>query len=1145
VTTQTPPLSTTQLLSAQNQANNIANSIPSSALGGNEFVFFAAFDGTDNGANPPADGSGDSQTTAVKQLYDQVVSASGNVLHYDYEPGVGTPGSLPFSSAWDVTVTAQSVTNATNAYNAFAAQATVWLAAHPGGSLTSMITSFSRGGAAAAIFAQMLYEHGLVNTAKQVLIQPGTVGAVSAALIIDPVLTGVDGNVEFPPNVQNLTVVQAQNEYRSYFEAANYAGDNAAIFPVLGNHGDAGDLYDNGLGGIYLGAYTRFFQKAGLNIAPVPASRAYNGTGVVHSESLIFTTPLDFYEQTYTSLRINNPNYLTVPRQTVPYGTNGVPATVTGSSTSFTTNGGDIVIGGSGYRISINFTSFVLLPDSSASIGGIGDVITVNDGATLDFTSNVVTLNETIRLTQNSKVIIDAPLAFRGTIYGFVPSDTLDLAGIGTATGATLSASNELTIRESGGETVSLNLVPMLNFSGDSFLIAPDGSGGSDVVAESDSKTISFTGDDEVLLVVDPGNLSGTTSNFAQGDTIDLADVGTAVSATLGNNNVLTVTEASGKTLSLQLDPSQSYGNATFLVDPDGAGGTLVEIEAEAHYDITPVSAPGATTTVVYGINNAGEAVGYYQGSSGLHGFEVTGGNFSNVDNPNATSSSTKIAGINNTGELIGSYEGPVNSTNLIGVYGFVESAGTATNITVPGLRYAAPAGINDRGDIVGAGANQESQLTFGNFTSFIDIGGSFTLINAPNSSGTDASGINNVGQVVGTYQDGQGTSHGFLYQAGAFTTINAPGATSTRVFGINNTGEIVGLETDVSGTHVFVLSGTHYTITDIPQASNVVSLSINDAGQIGVFESEATGATTSVDKSFIATPAATVTQAVTPPPGNTALQYGQDAGDTFIFAGTAAGNAPTLQFLGTGGTGANNTTGALVVTGTPNAPAYGNITQAANANVVDSGGFQISNGTLLDSMAAGTTLSISNTGTIANSGTVDISSNGQGTFSVSAAINLSARGTNVLNLNGVAVTGAGVIDQQGENDATYVSSVAGTDFEISGGVLTLANPTGFNGTIGPISATAGAPSIGAFSQIDILNAINVAKGSFDTTTGMLSLLNASGTDIGNVHFAGVATGLRLTQEPARGSSSAYLAINDQGTSGNGAGGNIPLTFHT
>ena len=278
----------------------------------------------------------------------------------------------------------------------------------------------------------------------------------------------------------------------------------------------------------------------------------------------------------------------------------------------------------------------------------------------------------------------------------------------------------------------------------------------------------------------------------------------------------------------------------------------------------------------------------------------------------------------------------------------------------------------------------------------------------------------------------------------------------------------------------------------------------------------------------------------------NTSLTLGQDTDDLFIFAGTSLGNSPTLQFLGTGGTGSNNTTGAFILNGTAasNAPAFGNIIQNANANVVDSGGFQITDGTLSDTMASGTTLAIGNTSTLANGGTLSISSGGKGTFSVNGTINLSALGTNVLNLKDVNVTGSGVINQQGENDTTYVSSVTGTDFQINSGVLALENPTGFNGTIGPVSASAGAAAMGVLGQLDIMNAMSVAAGSFDTTTGVLSLLNSAGSDLGNIHFAGVATGLHLTQEPARGSSSAYLAINDQGTSGNGAGGNIPLTFH-
>jgi multidrug efflux pump subunit AcrA (membrane-fusion protein) len=55
-----------------------------------------------------------------------------------------------------VLVTAQSIQKAQDAYNQFAAQAAAWLAepGHTGGSLTSMITGFSRGGAGGGDEAQ-------------------------------------------------------------------------------------------------------------------------------------------------------------------------------------------------------------------------------------------------------------------------------------------------------------------------------------------------------------------------------------------------------------------------------------------------------------------------------------------------------------------------------------------------------------------------------------------------------------------------------------------------------------------------------------------------------------------------------------------------------------------------------------------------------------------------------------------------------------------------------------------------------------------------------------------------------------------------------------------------------------------------------
>jgi hypothetical protein len=58
----------------------------------------------------------------------------------------------------------------------------------------------------------------------------------------------------------------------------------------------------------------------------------------------------------------------------------------------------------------------------------------------------------------------------------------------------------------------------------------------------------------------------------------------------------------------------------------------------------------------------------------------------------------------------------------------------------------------------------------------------------------------------------------------------------------------------------------------------------------------------------------------------------------------------------------------------------------------------------------------------------------------------------------------------------------------------------------------------------------------------MLSLLDASGKDLGDLHFAGNVSGLRLNAIPLNGLG--YIAIiND---AGNGrVQGNIHLTFHS
>lgn len=284
-----------------NDARAQGNAITASAtptVSGNTFVFFAAFDGTKNTRDYPGY-SNDPQSTAVGQLAEQVANAPGNNVEVGYYPGVGTPDTTLGSTVFP---TGQSIITAQKAYDEFASAAAGWLENpdNAGASVTAMLTSFSRGSVAAAIFSQMLYEKGLVyedpiSNTVTVLAAPGEIG-VSAGLVISPVNTGASGNLAFA-NAENMTVVLADNEYRSLYVQSVYDQPDFDTVNFTGNHGDAGDIYDNGLGGIALESYTSFFEKSGLSILSVPPERKFDAGAevVIHDEALDFLNPQNFH----------------------------------------------------------------------------------------------------------------------------------------------------------------------------------------------------------------------------------------------------------------------------------------------------------------------------------------------------------------------------------------------------------------------------------------------------------------------------------------------------------------------------------------------------------------------------------------------------------------------------------------------------------------------------------------------------------------------------------------------------------------------------------------------------------------------------------------------------------------------------------
>jgi uncharacterized membrane protein len=72
----------------------------------------------------------------------------------------------------------------------------------------------------------------------------------------------------------------------------------------------------------------------------------------------------------------------------------------------------------------------------------------------------------------------------------------------------------------------------------------------------------------------------------------------------------------------------------------------------------------------------------------------------------------------------------------------------------------------------------------------------------------TDVQGINDAGLIVGSYEDAQGSWHGFSYNdsSGTWTTINVPDAAATYIYAINDSNQIAGYYLDTDGdAHSFV----------------------------------------------------------------------------------------------------------------------------------------------------------------------------------------------------------------------------------------------------------------------------------------------------------------------------------------------------
>ncbi len=244
------------------------------------FKFFAAFDGTNNNQGD-LELSGDPHPTNVGNLDRQAEKAVSDTLARAYYPGVGTGGDQGNIINAGPNPTPAIDAAAEKAYRDFVKASQQYITTHPGATaadLGASVVGFSRGCASAVRFAQLVNDRGLKAPNGEVIAEPGTL-PITAMALIDPVATGVKGEMGIPPNVKGqVLVVQAEHENRRWFRPLDYSDDpRVTTVRHPGNHvGTGGGQDRDGTAANVHEGVTGYFQRRGVPLADVPPDQRYN-----------------------------------------------------------------------------------------------------------------------------------------------------------------------------------------------------------------------------------------------------------------------------------------------------------------------------------------------------------------------------------------------------------------------------------------------------------------------------------------------------------------------------------------------------------------------------------------------------------------------------------------------------------------------------------------------------------------------------------------------------------------------------------------------------------------------------------------------------------------------------------------------------
>jgi hypothetical protein len=250
------------------------------------------------------------------------------------------------------------------------------------------------------------------------------------------------------------------------------------------------------------------------------------------------------------------------------------------SSASLNTNGGSLVI------------SDQFMGGAPATINGGSLEFSAGSDASVNFAPGVA-----------GELQLDASQEFSGTISGFAPGDSIDLAdvsfGVNTILDYWLNADNSGGTLSIGDATHAANIALLGSYMASSFAMSSDGHGGTLItnppvgpqttiandttlaIVGASSQSVTFAGNAGSLLLDQSQSFTGTVAGFGGQDQIDLGDIAYSdVATTLdywmnsdSSGGTLTVSDGS-HTANLSL--LGQYAASSFAMASDGHGGTLI-----------------------------------------------------------------------------------------------------------------------------------------------------------------------------------------------------------------------------------------------------------------------------------------------------------------------------------------------------------------------------------------------------------------------------------------------------------------------------------------------------------------------------------------------------------------------------------------